>query len=325
MSAVLVRKLLRDVRTALIVVILLLFGFQILWVKVSQRAVTQLSPLFATLAERAGMMKEALEEQIFSGPGKLVQTIAGGSDVRFERAMDMLSIGYVHPLVQAILCIWAVGRAASAIAGEIDRGTMELLLAQPIARGRLVWAHLLVDAITIPLLAISVLAGTMTGYWLLGPFEVRLDEVQRQMANLPFKVVIDPALLRVNLLQFAPALLNIAGLIFAVSGTTMALSARGRFRGRVLGIAVLTFLVMFLVNVVGQLWDGMAWLRPLSVFYYYQPQQIILSSRWNADLLAGQGSSPLMAPVIGVLAVMGIVGYLIAWRSLVRRDLPAPL
>ena len=50
--------------------------------------------------------------------------------------MDMLSIGYVHPLMQTIFCIWAVGRASGAIAGEMDRGTMELLLAQPLARGR---------------------------------------------------------------------------------------------------------------------------------------------------------------------------------------------
>jgi hypothetical protein len=33
--------------------------------------------------------------------------------------MDMLSIGYVHPVMQFVFCISAVGRAAGAIAGEI--------------------------------------------------------------------------------------------------------------------------------------------------------------------------------------------------------------
>ena len=37
----LVRKLLRDVRVAIVVVMLLLAGFQCLWVKVSQRTVTE--------------------------------------------------------------------------------------------------------------------------------------------------------------------------------------------------------------------------------------------------------------------------------------------
>ena len=47
--------------------------------------------------------------------------------MNLDRAMDMLSIGYVHPLVQTIFCVWAVGRASGALAGELDRGTMELL------------------------------------------------------------------------------------------------------------------------------------------------------------------------------------------------------
>src|SRR5262245_50889957 len=149
---VLVFKLLRDIRWALLISALLLFAFEILWVKVTQRATTQISPFFTTLAERAGMNAKLIEDQLFSGPGKIVQTIAGGENIHFERASDMLSIGYVHPLIQLVLCLWAVGRSASALAGELDRGTLELLLAQPIPRGRVVLAHVLVDVISLPLL-----------------------------------------------------------------------------------------------------------------------------------------------------------------------------
>ena len=67
----------------------------------------------------------------FQGPGKILRTLMGGERIQLDNAMDMLSIGYVHPLMQTIFCIWAIGRAAGAIAGEMDRGTMELLLAQP--------------------------------------------------------------------------------------------------------------------------------------------------------------------------------------------------
>jgi ABC-2 type transport system permease protein len=69
----------------------------------------------------------------------------GGESIQLDQVMDMLTIGYVHPLTQTILCIWAIGRASGAIAGEIDRGTMELLLAQPVPRSRVVLAHLAVD------------------------------------------------------------------------------------------------------------------------------------------------------------------------------------
>jgi hypothetical protein len=61
-------------------------------------------------------------------------------------------------------------------------------------------------------------------------------------------------------------------------------SARGRFRWRVLGVAVTVTLVKRLVNVIGQLWDALAWLRPLTLFYYCQPQQIALTGPWYVDL-----------------------------------------
>jgi ABC-2 type transport system permease protein len=319
MMGTLVWKLFRDVRTALIVIALLLFGFQILWVKVTQRAVTQISPFFTTIAERAGVAAKVIEEQLFSGPGKIVQMIAGGENMHFERAPDMLSIAYVHPLVQIILCIWAIGRAALALAGELDRGTLELLLAQPIPRGRVVLAHLIVDVLTIPLLAACIWLGTYAGYQMLGPFEVNMDEVQKQFAMLPFPVVVNPEFLKVNVWAFAPAVFNIMSLMFAVSGLTMAISATGRFRGKVLGVAVVTFLVMFLVNVIGQLWDTIGSLRPATVFYYYQPQRIVLSGKWDVTLPIGQVNGTL------VLFAVGVVGYLLAWVRFRSRDLPAPL
>ena len=82
----LVRKLLRDVRWPLLVVMLLLGGFQCLWVKITQRTVVEIAPVFSTLAARAGTNKSAIENVIFSGPGKLAQTIIGGESLHFERA-----------------------------------------------------------------------------------------------------------------------------------------------------------------------------------------------------------------------------------------------
>ena len=49
-------------------------------------------------------------------------------------------------------------------------------------------------------------------------------------------------------------------------------------------VAVLVTLVQFLVNVIGQMWEAVAWLRPLTVFFYYQPQQIVLEGRWTANV-----------------------------------------
>ena len=136
-----------------------------------------------------------------------------------------MSVAYVHPLTITILSIWAVGRASAAIAGEIDRGTMELLLAQPIRRSHVVVAHWIVDLVTIPILCASMLGGTYVGTWLM--------DLQSHK---------DP-LLRVDPMRFPPCLVMVAGLVLAVSGYTLMLSAAGRSRGRVLGLAIVVTLL----------------------------------------------------------------------------------
>src|SRR5207248_11746919 len=154
---------------------------------------------------------------------------------------------------------------------------------------------------------------TWLGTWMVGFLEIGAPLATRE--------------LRVDPLIFGPALWNVAVLIFAVSGYTMWLSARGRFRGRVLGLAVLVTLLQFLVNLVGQMWDTAAFLRPFTVFYYYQPQQIILTHQWSVELGKEwhQGQPLVALNVLAVLFVVGAIGYGLAFWTFCRRDLPAPL
>jgi ABC-2 type transport system permease protein len=307
MTGVLVRKLLRDVRVPLVTVALLLAAFQCLWARITQRITDEILP-----SVTKQIRLEDLISILFKGPGQIVQTLMGGETINLMRAPDVLSIGYVHPLTQTILCIWVIGRASGAIAGEIDRGTMELLQAQPLPRHRVVLAHLGVDLLVIPLLCLSVWAGNWTGVGLFGTIERAAPATVRQLR-------IDPMIL-------APGLANMAALMFAVSGYTMWLSSGGRFRGRVMGAAVLITLLQFLVNVVGQMWDAAEWLRPFTVFYYYQPQQIILDHGWSVNLAKlWHLGRPLAINVIAVLAAVGVLGYGMAFWTYSRRDLPAPL
>jgi ABC-2 type transport system permease protein len=294
MTGSLVRKLLRDVRVGLIVLMVLLTAFQCLWAKVTQRISGELLPQL-----NAQIPLSTFFKVLFEGPGRIILTLLGGESIQLQIPQDMMSISYVHPLTQIILCVWAIGRASGAIAGEVDRGTMELLLAQPLARPRVLLAHLLVELLAIPLLCLSMWSGTCLGTLWVGLW----NPGDTNSA--------------INPLAFCPALLNVATLLFAVSGYTMWLSAAGRFRGRVLGLAVLLTLLQFLVNVVGQLWDAIEALRPFTVFYYYQPQQIILRSDWASDWRIWER--------LGVLLLVGVAGYLGALWSFARRDLPAPL
>ena len=107
----------------------------------------------------------------------------------------------------------------------------------------------------------------------------------------------------------------------------MWLSARGRFRWRVMGTAVVIMLVQFLINLLGQLWEAVRFLRPLTIFYYYQPQQIALNHQWTVDIYLPWNSEhfTLRGHVMVVLMAIGIIGYGMALWTFCRRDLPAPL
>jgi ABC-2 type transport system permease protein len=334
MTLILVRKLLRDARPALIVVCLILFVFAGLWVKITQRVTAEITPFFNTVARVAKLPPKLFEDVLFKGPGKVSQAVLGGADLRFENPTDFLAVGLLHPVVIILASVWAVGRAGGAIAGELDRGTMELLLSQPVPRNRLIFAHLIVDAIVIPAICLSFFAGTQLGLWLVGPFEIDYSGVRQALtrdappgivANLGIPT--EPEHLHVSGRAQFPALANLAALIFSLSGLTMLLSAAGRSRWKVIGYGVLLGLSMFIVNVLGQLWEAAAFLRPASVFYYYQPQRIMLRDEWFADLRAVWGpDSPLgPVPVVAVLFAVGLLGYAAALRVFTRRDLPAPL
>jgi ABC-2 type transport system permease protein len=348
MTWTLICKLLRDLRWALLVTVLLLCLFQVLWAKTVERIVSEFTPLFRLMATNSGMdLNKIRNEVFFGGPNRAFRAMLGGEDVDMDKAQDLLSIGYVHPLIVVIFCIWSVGRASGALAGELDRGTMELLLAQPVPRWKLILAHFLVDVLTIPLLCLSLWGGNYLGVWSIGP-EVKLQEINTAKLKLddPPKVLDGPQVdlaalkfgpfrlalqarpfdqkaapappragtskrLQVSAPEFGRALPAVGGVLFAICGYTMWLSALGRFRWRVLGVAVLVTLLMFLVNLIGQMWVVMEPLRPFTLFYYYQPQQLIL----------GKGGFGSLAMLYGV----GVVGYGLALWTFSRRDLPAPL
>jgi ABC-2 type transport system permease protein len=295
MSWILVRKLLRDLRVGLLVVGLLLFGFEFFWCKSTQQGLE----IFQKLLGRNIDMRIVFQVVFDQEAGKMIEKLIGGDRITIGQGLDMLSVGYVHPVVLTILSVWAVGRASGAIAGELDRGTMELLLAQPLARWRVIVSHLAVDCLTIPVLCGCLWLGTTLGVYAFGLVDMTANN----------RVPIDPA-------RFGPALWNVGALLFALSGITMMLSAAGRFRGRVLGLAVVLTLVQFVVNLLAQTWSDIEFLRPWTVFYYYQPQALILSF---------DGAGELGAHNVAVLCVVGIIGYAIALTVFWRRDLPAPL
>src|SRR5262245_21034734 len=106
MSLQLFFKVLRDIRWPLFFVGLLLFLFQLLWAKITERITGELVPFF-----KARGFFESFKQVLFAGPGRLMQAFMGGETISLESPLDMLTIGYVHPVMQVTFCVWAIGRA----------------------------------------------------------------------------------------------------------------------------------------------------------------------------------------------------------------------
>jgi ABC-type transport system involved in multi-copper enzyme maturation permease subunit len=74
-----------------------------------------------------------------------------------------IALGFIHPIAIILTSVFAVGFSAAAVAGERQRGTLELALARPISR-RVLYLTLL--AASFGFIAISIaalLAGSVSG------------------------------------------------------------------------------------------------------------------------------------------------------------------
>jgi len=196
----------------------------------------------------------------------------------------MLAFGWNHPVAHALLSAVAITLAARAIAGEVENGAIELVMAQPVSRARYFAAHLLFGIGALAAMLLAGLAGTALGQrvWGLEAFGVS---------------------------RLAALFLNALLLQLAVYGITLVFSAFGREAGRVALGGVLVAVISFLVNAVATLWSKAAFVKPWSLHSWFEPRDILIQGE-----LAG--SSVLVLAVVAGAAIGA------AFARFARRDLP---
>lgn len=199
-------------------------------------------------------------------------------------ATGLIAFGWNHPIVHALGGAVAVVLGSRAIAGEIERGTIELVLAQPVSRLRYFTAHVVFGAIALTAIAAAGLAGTVAG--------------QRAFA-LP----------QIGFQALASLGGSFVALQASIFGLTLLLSAFGREGGRVAAAGFCVALVSFLLQVVATLWSDAAFLLPWSLHGYYVPRAVLTSGTVSIE----------DAGILLAVAVVGVAGA--AWRFL-HRDLP---
>lgn len=206
-------------------------------------------------------------------------------------AMDYSTIAlevcwWNHPFVLLIVLSWAVARGASAVAGEIERGTLDLTLSRPVSRWSFLGSQVAVGILGLLALATALIVGNLLG--------TRFNPVKTPPTVL-------------DLLR--PATLLVA-LGWSIFGYTIAFSAMDsvRWRPGVIGMAI-TLGGLVAMTVAPQ-FDSVKWLENLSVFQVYAP----VTAAVDGENLAREA---------GILGLVGLSGVVFAFGAFARRDLPA--
>jgi ABC-2 type transport system permease protein len=196
-----------------------------------------------------------------------------------------IALSLIHPISIVLTSVFAIG-FSSAIAGERQRGTLEVTLARPLSRQTLYITLLAACFGFVGVAIAALLTGGMAG----ATFSGVVSEIDPKHM---------PLLWLNGVLLFGA--LGAIGLAASVTFDRLAPAL-----GWTLGIGI----VMYVFEVLGSLWPDAAFLQPYSLFHYLQAKAILIGEADVSDL--------------GVLGA--VVGAAILWALVVfpRRDLAAP-
>lgn len=195
------------------------------------------------------------------------------------------AFGLNHPIVLALLALTAIAIPARHIAGEIEGGTLELLLAYPVRRTGLIISLWVSTGGLILLVVLGACVGAFSAM-------LAFAEVSRELI--------------VGELQIAA---NLWLLFMLVASYTLLLSSFGKEGSRVANYSAAITLIFYFLHIVTTIWESIGFMKPFSIFAYYLPQKVMF----------GERSFGLNAAVLAGLIAICLATALIQFR---RRDIP---
>jgi ABC-type transport system involved in multi-copper enzyme maturation permease subunit len=228
-------------------------------------------------------LRKLVDSGLFANVFDAFSSFTGGNVFTLAGSV---ALGFVHPIAIALVAVLAIGQPAVAIAGERQRGTLEVLLARPISRRRLYGTALGTTVLFVTVALVANVAGIVAGSALFGV-----------AGELPFDRLLE-------------AWLNALLLYGSLAAIALAASASFDDLGPALGWVLAFAIVSYAVEFLGALWPDIAGLRPWSIFHYFQPAAILAGTAEPADLL--------------ILAITAAAAAAVGLWIFPRRDLAAP-
>ncbi|HJT34472.1 MAG TPA: ABC transporter permease subunit [Pirellulales bacterium] len=274
MNRALWAKSIGDARLLLAALVALMFGFEWLFV-------------WLTSLVELGAVATFLQ----AWPGEF-QSLLGMPLAQAVTPTGRLALGYIDPVVILATVTWGLARGSDAISGEIGRGTMELLLAQPVRRITIVAVHAAVTTAGAALIGLAAWLGTCQGLWAVG----WLDQVAPR--------------------HFVSAAVNVFALTFFLGAASTLVSSWESVRWRAIGVMGAFFIIELIIKIIARLAPKLDWLMYCTVLGAFQPQILAVepARAWHLSLRYD-----------GTLIGLGVCCYLLATIIFCRRDLPAPL
>ncbi len=196
-----------------------------------------------------------------------------------------------HPFFLTLVSIWAISRGSAAVAAEVERGTMDLILSRPVSRTAYLASHVCVAMAGLVILALGLTAG--------GSLGVRYNSLR-----VPPSVT--------TLVQ--PAI-NLAALGVPIYGYTLLASSIDHVRwrptwiGSSLTLAGFIAYVIAMIPVLSDMW-WKPWLERVSIFRAYNPVELVVKAE-------------TFVPHLALLGAVGAPCAVLAFLLFAVRDLPA--
>lgn len=249
-----------------------------------------------------------------------------------------------EPFLVMMLAIWAIVRGSDVISGEISRGTMEMLLAQPVSRSRVFIIHSAVTIAGILLLTLTtwcfmwvavhttgvkVPAAEQNDFWSLLPGLL----AGTGPAAEPAETVVEPMSRFVQSGVFFPGIANLFLLGCFVAGLATLISAHDRYRWRTLGIGIAVYMAAAMIKILGMSSESFGWTEWLTFFSLYEPELAIKEFQsdprafWHLVRRDPDGQLTGLGQLGHnlILATGSLVFFVWALIVFRRRDIPAPL
>ena len=192
-----------------------------------------IGPVYVLIDEAVLLLTQQLPDAIMA--------LTGGGNLSTAEGYYQLEIFSLMGPIAVIAVTAAIG--ARALAGEEQRGTMGLLLANPITRTRIIWEKLYSMILGATLVGLAIFAGVA-----LGSVAAGLGMNVGNIVAISF-------------------LLTLLGLVFGAAALALG-AATGRPRVAIFGAAGLAF-VFFVFNSFFPLSDDLADFARISPFYYF--------------------------------------------------------